>query len=76
MNSRYSIEWYVLFGAALCGIGASMFWASEAVIPIGYPSENERGRMAGIWMAIRQCGPLIVSSVFVPQAPIFKLVAH
>lgn len=54
-----SSEWYVLFGAALCGIGASLFWASEATIAVGYPSESQRGRMVAIWLGIRNLGPLI-----------------
>ena len=62
-NNRYGIEWYVLFGAALCGIGASMFWASEAAIAVGYPTEAQRGRMVSIWLAISNLGPLVGGAI-------------
>lgn len=51
--------WFVYLGAVLCGIGASLFWAAEGAIAVGYPSEAQRGRMVGIWLAIRNIGPLI-----------------
>lgn len=62
-NNRYGIEWYVIFGSALCGIGASMFWASEAAIAVGYPSQNQRGRMVAIWLGIRNLAPLTGGSI-------------
>ena len=43
-NNRYGNEWFLLLGAALCGIGASLLWASEAAIAVGYPEEERRGR--------------------------------
>lgn len=58
-NNRYGNQWFMLLGAGLCGVGASMLWASEAAIAVGYPQEAKRGKYVGIWMAIRQCGPLI-----------------
>lgn len=58
-NNRYGNQWFMLLGAGLCGVGASMLWASEAAIAVGYPQESKRGKYVGIWMAIRQCGPLI-----------------
>ncbi|CAO1636283.1 unnamed protein product [Sympodiomycopsis kandeliae] len=57
-NNRFGTEWYVIFGAVLCGIGASMFWASEGAIAVGYPSEDQRGKMVATWMAIRNLAPL------------------
>lgn len=62
-NNRYGTEWYVLFGSVLCGIGASMFWASEGAIAVGYPLESERGRMVGLWMSIRNLAPLIGGAI-------------
>lgn len=43
-NNRYGNEWFLLLGAALCGVGASLLWASEAAIAVGYPEEERRGR--------------------------------
>ncbi|KAJ5749281.1 uncharacterized protein N7511_010977 [Penicillium nucicola] len=62
-NNRYGNEWFLLLGAALCGIGASLLWASEAAIAVGYPEEAKRGRYVGIWMGIRQMGPLVGGAI-------------
>ncbi|CAI7586863.1 unnamed protein product [Penicillium glandicola] len=62
-NNRYGNEWFLLLGAALCGIGASLLWASEAAIAVGYPEEEKRGRYVAIWMSIRQMGPLVGGSI-------------
>ena len=43
-NNRYGNEWFLLLGAALCGIGASLLWASEAAIAVGWPEAEKRGR--------------------------------
>ncbi|KAL2289348.1 hypothetical protein FJTKL_02350 [Diaporthe vaccinii] len=43
-NNRYGNQWFMLLGAASCGIGASLFWASEAAIAVGWPEETVRGR--------------------------------
>ncbi|PWN86791.1 duf895 domain protein membrane protein [Acaromyces ingoldii] len=64
-NNRFGNEWYVIFGAALCGIGASLFWASEAYIAVGYPSEAQRGRLIGIWMGLRSSAPIIAGAISV-----------
>ncbi|TID24116.1 Ribosomal RNA-processing protein 12 [Venturia nashicola] len=62
-NNRFGNEWFMLLGAALCGIGASMLWASEAAIAVGYPEDAKRGRYVGIWMCIRQLGPLVGGAI-------------
>ncbi|KAJ4314644.1 hypothetical protein N0V94_006374 [Neodidymelliopsis sp. IMI 364377] len=62
-NNRYGNEWFMLLGAALCGIGASLLWASEAAIAVGYPEDEKRGRYVGIWMGIRQMGPLVGGAI-------------
>jgi len=62
-NNRYGNQWFMVLGAGLCGIGASMLWASEAAIAVGYPQEAKRGKYVGIWMGIRQLGPLIGGSI-------------
>ncbi|KFZ17658.1 hypothetical protein V502_04471 [Pseudogymnoascus sp. VKM F-4520 (FW-2644)] len=59
-NNRYGNEWFMLLGAAFCGIGASLLWASEAAIAVGYPEESKRGRY---WMCIRQLGPLVGGAI-------------
>ncbi|KAL4802206.1 major facilitator superfamily domain-containing protein [Aspergillus unguis] len=62
-NNRYGNEWFLLLGAALCGVGASLLWASEAAIAVGYPEEDKRGRYVAVWMGIRQMGPLVGGAI-------------
>ncbi|KAF6816383.1 DUF895 domain membrane protein [Colletotrichum sojae] len=75
-NNRYGNEWFLLLGAGLCGVGASLLWASEAAIAVGYPEAEKRGRRVfwgltntsnaryvGIWMGIRQMGPLVGGAI-------------
>ncbi|KAJ5689689.1 hypothetical protein N7462_004081 [Penicillium macrosclerotiorum] len=62
-NNRYGNQWFLLLGAALCGIGASLLWASEAAIAVGYPEQEKRGRYVAIWMGIRQMGPLVGGAI-------------
>ncbi|KAK4503396.1 hypothetical protein PRZ48_004311 [Zasmidium cellare] len=62
-NNRYGNEWFLLLGAGLCGVGASLLWASEAAIAVGYPEDEKRGRYVGIWMGIRQMGPLVGGAI-------------
>ncbi|KAK6219355.1 hypothetical protein LQW54_002343 [Pestalotiopsis sp. IQ-011] len=62
-NNRYGNEWFMLLGAGLCGIGASLLWASEAAIAVGYPEEAKRGKYVSIWLGIRQLGPLVGGSI-------------
>ncbi|KAH8810702.1 major facilitator superfamily domain-containing protein [Xylogone sp. PMI_703] len=62
-NNRYGVKWFVLFGAVTCGLSASMLWASEAAIALGYPEHKKRGRYVGIWLGIRGCGSLIGGAI-------------
>ncbi|KAN0060489.1 hypothetical protein ACQY0O_007820 [Thecaphora frezii] len=62
-NNRFGTEWYVILAAGLCGVGASLFWASEAAIAVGYPSPDQRGKMVGIWMGLRNLAPLISGGI-------------
>ena len=43
-NNRFGTVWYVLVGAVTCGFSASMLWATEAAIVLGYPEHHKRGR--------------------------------
>lgn len=63
VNSRYGNQWYMLLGATLCGIGASVLWCAEGLVVVGYPAVHQRGRMIGIWTAFRDFGPLIGGAI-------------
>lgn len=43
-NNRFGNVWFVLVGAAACGISAGLFWASEGAVALGYPEPSKRGK--------------------------------
>ena len=58
-NNRYGTEWFVLFGAALCGLSAGVFWMSEAAIALSYPEPWNQGRFLGLWLSFRVGGQIV-----------------
>ncbi|KAJ6463622.1 major facilitator superfamily transporter [Mycena vitilis] len=62
-NNRFGTEWFVLFGAALCGISAGVFWASEAAIAIAYPEPWNRGKALGYWLTFRLFGQILGGAI-------------
>ncbi|KAK9860871.1 hypothetical protein MYU51_006221 [Penicillium brevicompactum] len=62
-NSYHPTTWFMLFGAALCGISAGFFWAAEAAIIIGYPSPSERAFYLAIWQTAKAAGPIVGGAI-------------
>lgn len=62
-NNRFGNVWFVLVGAACCGISAGLFWASEGAIALGYPEPSKRGRYMNIWLWFRTGGPLVGGAI-------------
>ncbi|UPK98529.1 hypothetical protein LCI18_009464 [Fusarium solani-melongenae] len=51
-NNRFGTEWFVIFGAAICGVSAGLYWAAEGAIILSYPEHAKRGRYLLIGGAI------------------------
>lgn len=62
-NNRYGNSWFVLFGAALCGISAGVFWAAEAAIALSYPEPYYQGRFLGFWLGFRVGGNILGGAI-------------
>ncbi|KAI0369052.1 MFS general substrate transporter [Pilatotrama ljubarskyi] len=62
-NNRYGVEWFVLVGAALCGLSAGLFWMAEAAIALSYPEPHNQGKFLGFWLTFRVGGQLIGGAV-------------
>ncbi|CAG8977206.1 hypothetical protein HYALB_00006743 [Hymenoscyphus albidus] len=58
-NNRFGTEWFVLFGAACCGISAGVFWMAEAAIALAYPEPENQGKFLGFWLSFRVVGGAI-----------------
>ncbi|KZM22015.1 uncharacterized protein EKO05_0007290 [Ascochyta rabiei] len=63
LNNRFGVEWLVLLGAALCGISAGIFWASEAAIAIAYPEPKNRGKMIAYWITWTCVGRILGGAI-------------
>lgn len=62
-NNRFGNEWFVLFGAALCGISAGVFWMAEAAIALSYPEPYNQGRFLGFWLSFRIGGQVLGGAI-------------
>lgn len=63
LNNRFGVDWLVIFGAALCGVSAGIFWASEAAIAIAYPEPRNRGKMVAYWITWTCLGRILGGSI-------------
>lgn len=62
-NNRFGTEWLVLFGAALCGISAGVFWMAEAAIALSYAEPYNQGRFLGFWLSFRVGGQVLGGAI-------------
>lgn len=62
-NNRFGTEWLVLFGAALCGISAGVFWMAEAAIALAYPEPYNQGKFLGLWLSFRVGGQVLGGAI-------------
>lgn len=62
-NVKFGNEWFVLVGAAINGISAGLFWASEGTVAVGYPEPAKRGKYLNIWVWWRTLGPIIGGAI-------------
>ena len=62
-NNRFGTSWFVLFGAACCGLGAGLFWMAEAAIAMSYPEPYNQGRFLGLWLSFRVAGQIVGGAV-------------
>ncbi|KAL2432400.1 Notoamide biosynthesis cluster protein O' [Exophiala dermatitidis] len=62
-NNRFGNEWFVLVGAALCGISAGIFWMAEAAIALAYPEPYNQGKFLGFWLSFRLSGQILGGAI-------------
>ena len=62
-NNRYGTEWFVLLGAALCGLSAGIFWMAEAAIALSYPEPYNQGKFLGFWLSFRLGGQVLGGAI-------------
>lgn len=62
-NNRFGTEWFVLVGAALCGLSAGIFWMAEAAIALTYPEPYNQGKFLGFWLSFRLSGQILGGAI-------------
>ena len=62
-NNRFHSEWLTIFGAALCGITAGIFWMAESAIALTYPEPYNQGRFLGFWLSFRVGGQILGGAI-------------
>ena len=62
LANKIVLRWFVIFGAAICGISAGLYWAAEGAIILSYPEHAKRGRYLALWLAFKNSGQ--VSLIF------------
>ncbi|KAK8846878.1 hypothetical protein IAR55_005968 [Kwoniella newhampshirensis] len=63
VNSRYGVQWYLIFGRFLYGAGFGFWYVAEAAIILSYPEEGRRGKYLAIWVGSRNLGQLVGGSI-------------
>ncbi|OCF32133.1 membrane protein [Kwoniella heveanensis BCC8398] len=63
VNSKYGIQWYLIFGRFLYGAGFGFWYVAEAAIILSYPEEGRRGKYLAIWVGSRNLGQLVGGSI-------------
>ncbi|KAH8424462.1 DUF895 domain membrane protein [Aspergillus melleus] len=62
-NNRFQSEWLTIFGAALCGLSAGIFWMAESAIALSYPEPYNQGRFLGFWLSFRVGGQILGGAI-------------
>jgi len=62
-NTKYGTQWFLIFAAVFRGLFSGLFWATEGAIIIGYPRDEWRGRSITCWVAFKEMGSVVSSSI-------------
>ncbi|KAH6967399.1 hypothetical protein EDB82DRAFT_563204 [Fusarium venenatum] len=61
--ANHSSRWFVILGAAICGVSAGLYWAAEGAIILSYPEHAKRGRYLALWLGFKNSGQLIGGAI-------------
>jgi hypothetical protein len=62
-NTRYGTQWFLIVASVFRGACGDLFWAAEGYVIIGYPQSWWRGRSITTWVAFKELGSVVSSSI-------------
>lgn len=63
VNLKYKVQWYLVLGRTIYGLGFGAWYVAEAAIILSYPEEGRRGSYLAIWVMSRNLGQLVGGSI-------------
>ncbi|WWC98992.1 hypothetical protein V866_005886 [Kwoniella sp. B9012] len=63
VNSKYGVQWYLIFAKGLYGVTSAFLYIAEAAAMISYPEEHKRAFYISIWVAMRNVGSIIGGAI-------------
>ncbi|KAK8861196.1 hypothetical protein IAR55_002015 [Kwoniella newhampshirensis] len=63
VNSKYGVQWYLIFAKAIYGLTSAFLYIAEAAAMISYPEEHRRGFYISIWVGMRNVGSIIGGAI-------------
>ncbi|KAF2169512.1 hypothetical protein M409DRAFT_64632 [Zasmidium cellare ATCC 36951] len=62
-NTRYGIQWFLIFAAVVRGACSGLFWAAEGSVIIAYPRDQHRGKSITLWVFAKELGSVASSAI-------------
>ncbi|UZJ52930.1 hypothetical protein CBS101457_002250 [Exobasidium rhododendri] len=63
INMKYHVQWWLVVGRAINGLGFGLWYVAEAAIILSYPEDSNRGRYLAIWVMSRNLGQLVGGAI-------------
>lgn len=59
VNLKYHLQWYLVFGRSLGGLGTGLWYIAESTMVLTYPEDHRRGSMLAFWVMSRNLGQIV-----------------
>jgi MFS family permease len=62
-NSKFGIQWYLIFGAFFTGIGTGTWYVAESGTIMSLAPAGARGKYLAFWIVARNLGQLVGGAI-------------
>lgn len=63
VNSKFGVQWYLIFSGVISGIGIGCWYVAEAGTIMTIAPSNARGKYLALWIVARNLGQLIGGAI-------------